>query len=329
MTTTPTVNTDLADRLLTEAFVIITVKLTNVPGGRQLTWDALDINHSQKQLLRNNIGAKPPTVYPFPELKRAGTRIKSAIESFQDRHTVQSGPFRLYPQSDEESVAQALLLIREQADAARAEILSMKDAARQRWAEYVSQLLQEANIADPFMGNRLCKLFPSDARLDNCLNVSWTLRVVDSIENQAEQSVSLQETTAKARLHRESERQVREAVQNAAEAAADEVRSQLATLLTDLGKGATDKPMNGQRRKRLNDLAAKLQSLSQCFMGSDGVLDAAEQIRALAGVGSTHSQGSEEFQQALAAVTESINREVAELDDPNKKGHRSVAQFIQ
>lgn len=329
MTATP-IKTDLADRLLTESFVIIDVSLSVGPGGRQLTWDALDINREQKELLKNGLGAKPPTVYPFPELTKAGTTIKSAIETFQKRWTVKSEPFRLYPQSDEENVATALLAIQQQAAEARDEILRVKDEARQRWAVAVSQLLQEAQIADVAIGHRLCDLFPSDRRLARCLGVTWTVRVIESLENQAEQSVALQETTARARLHRESEQQMRQAVQDAADEAANAVKGELAALLADLGKGATDKPMNGQRRRRLNDLAAKLQSLCQCFVGSDGVLDVADQLRSFAGgVGTTHKQGSEAFQNALSAVTESINRELTYLNDPSKKGHRSVAQFIQ
>ena len=333
MTSTPTasaVNTDLADRLLTESFVVINVKLNIGPGARQLSWEAIDVNRSQRDLLKDRMGAKAPTVHPFPELKSLGQRVKSSVESFQDRWTVQSGPFRLYPQSDEENVAVALLAIQQQAAEARAQVLSIADAARQRWRAQVSALLSEARIADPFIAARLDALFPSDARLVNCLHVSWTVRVIESLENQAEQSVQLQETTARARLHRESERQMRQAVQDAADAAADEVKGQLAALLGDLRKGAQDKPMNGQRRQRLNDLASRLQSLSQCFTGSESLLDVASQIRRLAGgVGKTHKQGSEEFKQALAEVTDVINAEIKGLNDPTKRGHRSIAQFIQ
>lgn len=343
--TAPAVNTDLADRLLSEAFVIIDVTLSVGPGSRQLSWDALEISDHQRATLVDAMGAKPPTVTPFPELKKAGVKVKSAIEKLQRRWLVKSEPFWLYPQSQEDGVAADLLAIKDDADARRAEMIALAPEARERWHQQVAELLEGAGVShDEEITARLRALFPSDLRIASCLGVFWTLRTIASLEDQATRSVQLheailerdalslqaQELNAREQMHREAERMVRRSLQNAADCAASAAMRHLTQLVEDLQKGSTDKPMNGQRRRRLNDVTGRLETLAQCFEGSGGLLDVADRIRDFTGgVAKTHAQGSAEFRAALGALTSSISGEIQSLKDPSKQGHRSIAQFIQ
>ncbi len=337
MTATQSGNTDLADKLLTQAFVIIDINISVGPGSRQLSWEALDFNEAQLRTLRGSMAATPPSVEAFPELKKAGVRLRSAVRGFQHRWTVQSDAFWLYPQSDEESVAEALFLIASQADKERAAIIATAVQARERWNQHVDELLYQAGISDPDIKDRIQRFFPSDQRLEGCLSVTWNVRVIPSLEQQAAESVQLQEAlqgrrelSARERLHYESERMVMQAAQRAADAAADKTASLLANVLSDLNEGVKGKPMNGQRRVRLNNLTSQLESLAKCFSGSGGLLDVAARIKAFTkGVAPTHHQGSEVFEQQLAELKAAINSETASLKDPTKRGHRSIAEFIR
>ena len=80
----------------------------------------------------------------------------------------------------------------------------------------------------------------------------------------------------------------------------------------------------------MQNLTERLEHLAQCFEGSDGLVDIAENIREFAGgVARTHKQGSAEFQQRLQDLRSAIEPEIKSLIDPTKRGHRSVARFIQ
>ena len=348
MTSTPTasaVNTDLADRLLTQAFVIIDVTLNVGPGSRQLTWDALEISGQQRETLINAMGAKPPTVTPFPELTKAGVQVKSSIEKLQRRWLVKSEPFWLYPQTHEEGVATDLLAIKDDADTKRAAMIALAPDARARWHQQVIELLSGTGVSqDDEIAVRMRALFPSDQRIASCLGVFWSLRTIASLEDQATRSVQLQEAllerdvlsqeehefNARQQMHREAERMVRQSLRNAADCAASEAMRHLTKLVGDLQQGAIDKPMNGQRRARITNLTKRFETLSQCFEGSGGLLDVADRIREFTGgVAKTHKQGSDAFRTALTALTSDLNSEIQSLKDPTKQGHRSIAQFIQ
>ena len=327
---------DLVQRMLTEAFVIVDVTLKVGPGSKQLSWDALDFNTEQLQTLKESMAAKPPKVEPFPHLKKAGVRVKSAIEKFYRDLTIQSGHFKLYPQIDEERVAQRLFEIQAMAGSERAEMLEVRSQALLDWTDKVNDLLGKADIQDPEIEARLLNYFPSEERVARSLQVYWEVRVIQPLEDQAENSVKLaraaeenRELTIQQRLHQQAENQIREAVNDAADAAADEVASMFAELLGNLESGVKDKPLNGQRRQAIVKITDRLEALSTCFTGSDGVLEVAKDINAFVGQTKTYRVGSEEFQSELDRLRAKIQPEIKSLRDPSKKGHRSVGRFIQ
>jgi hypothetical protein len=333
LTTTPTasaVSSDLADRLRDEAFVICDVRISGSSVTRQLSWESLAISEDQRSQLVGRMGATPPRVTPNKEMQKAGTRIKSAVEAFQRRHCIKSDPFKLYPQSKEEGVATALLAIAEMADRERAAVIAGAAAARNAWYVEVDELVAKAGIEDVVAArNHLRDYFPSDERLARSLRVSWTLKLVASLEVQAEASLSLRETTARERLHRESEQSIRQAIQGVAESAAEEASQLIAEALDSLQSGAVGKPMNGQRREKLLGITDRVENLAACFQGSGGLLDVANQLRTILRGLRRFDQGSAGWDEQISGLRQLINAEIKSLNDPTKRGHRSIAEFIK